>query len=85
MPYSLHQVIMCLRDELSAEVAGIAWVHFIVKLRTGVKMGGAMSLIAIGWDGYIRASDGAHKMKKESTHYGQAQSSKMLYLFGIWK
>ena len=56
--------MMCLRDELSAEVAGIAWVHFIVKLRTGVKMGGAMSLIAIGWDGYIRASGGANKMKK---------------------
>ena len=74
--------MMCLRDELSAEVAGIAWVHFIVKLRTGVKMGGAMSLIAIRWDGYIRASGGANKTKKESTHYGRGQSSKILYLFG---
>ena len=27
-------------------------------------MGGAMSLIAIGWDGYIRASGAANKMKK---------------------
>ena len=58
--------MMCLRDELSAEVAGIAWVHFIVKLRTGVKMGGAMSLIAIGWDGYIRASGGANIMRKKN-------------------
>ena len=28
-------------------------------------MGGAMSLIAIGWDGYIRASGGANKMRKK--------------------
>ena len=41
-----------------------------------------MSLIAIGWDGHIRGSGAANKMKKKSTHYGHGPSSKILYLFG---
>ena len=41
-------------------------------------MGGAMSLIAIGWDGHIRGSGAANKMKKKSTHYGHGPSSKIL-------
>ena len=47
-----------------------------LKLRTGVKMGGAMSFIAIGWDGYIRASGAANKMKKNQLTMAMGQAQK---------
>ena len=44
-------------------------------------MGGAMSLIAIGWDGYIRASGGANKMKKNQLTMARGQAQKFsIYL-----
>ena len=39
-------------------------------------MGGAMSLIAIGWDGYIRASGAANKMKKNQLTMAMGQAQK---------